>query len=147
MAAPQNKTQNYENHVQLVPSFHYLTFGLLLVLLIGGIYLIFTSTDQIRLLSVLFSLLVFCVVSVALHNRLFALKAQDRGIRAEENLRYFILTGKRLPKEIRLRQIIALRFAPDEELVSLVDAAVQQKLSSKAIKQQIKNWKGDYHRA
>lgn len=147
MSAQQNKTQHYKNHVQLVPSFHYLTMGILLVLLIGGIYLIFTSTDQIRVLSVLFSLLVFCVVSVALHNRLFALKAQDRAIRAEENLRYYILTGKRMPKEVRLRQLIALRFAPDEEFVALVDTAIQQQLSSKAIKQQIKNWKGDYHRA
>jgi hypothetical protein len=147
MSAQQNKTQHYKNHVQLVPSFHYLTMGILLVLLIGGIYLIFTSTDQIRVLSVLFSLLVFCVVSVALHSRLFALKAQDRAIRAEENLRYYILTGKRMPKEVRLRQLIALRFAPDEEFVALVDTAIQQQLSSKAIKQQIKNWKGDYHRA
>jgi hypothetical protein len=78
--------------------------------------------------------------------RTFALKAQDRAIRAEENFRYFLLTKKPLPTELRLSQIIALRFAPDEEFVTLVDEAIAQKLAAKEIKMRIKNWKGDYHR-
>jgi hypothetical protein len=45
----------------------------------------------------------------------FALRAQDRAIRAEENLRHFILTGKPFDSRLRMSQIIALRFAPDDE--------------------------------
>lgn len=145
--AASNKTQNFQNHSQYVPAFHFLTFGVLLILLVASIYLAFTTTEAMHWLSAMFALLVLCIMSVALHNRSFALKAQDRAIRAEEGLRYFILTGKRLPQHLRLRQIIALRFAPDEEFVALVEAAIQNKLSSKDIKQQIKNWKADHHRA
>lgn len=145
--AASNKTQSFQNHSQYVPAFHFLTFGVLLILLVASIYLAFTTTKAIHWLSAMFALLVLCIMSVALHNRSFALKAQDRAIRAEEGLRYFILTGKRLPQQLRMRQIIALRFAPDEEFVALVEAAIQNKLSSNDIKQQIKNWKADYHRA
>ena len=43
-------------------------------------------------------------------------------------------------------QIIALRFASDEEFVELVERAIQENLSSAEIKKAIKNWKGDYYR-
>jgi hypothetical protein len=39
-----------------------------------------------------------------------------------------------------------LRFAPDEELVALVDRAVKENLSAKDIKLSIKNWKADFYR-
>jgi hypothetical protein len=80
------------------------------------------------------------------YTRRFALKAQDRAIRAEENIRHFILTGKPLDTGLRLRQIIALRFASDEEMPALAQRAITEKLSSKQIKQAIKNWRADYHR-
>jgi transcriptional/translational regulatory protein YebC/TACO1 len=44
-------------------------------------------------------------------------------------------------------QIIALRFAPNEELIALVDRATKESLSAKDIKQAIQNWRPDYHRA
>ena len=49
--------------------------------------------------------------------RAFPLAVQDRAIRAEENLRYFSLTGKLLDKGLTMSQIIALRFADDNEFV------------------------------
>lgn len=78
--------------------------------------------------------------------RRFALKAQDRAIRAEENFRHFILTGKPLDTHLRMSQIIALRFAPDEEFPSLAKKAVEEKLRSKEIKAAIQNWKADHNR-
>jgi len=78
--------------------------------------------------------------------RSFSLKAQDRAIRAEENIRYFALTGKLLDKTLTISQIIALRFAPNEELIPLVDAAIKDNLSNTEIKQVIKNWKEDNYR-
>ena len=76
-----------------------------------------------------------------------ALRAQDRAIRAEENFRHFILTGKPFPPGIRMAQIVALRFAPDEEFPELTARAVSEKLGGKAIKEAINNWKADHHRA
>ena len=76
----------------------------------------------------------------------FPLRAQDRAIRAEERLRYFILTQKTLPENLRISQIIALRFADDAEFPGLVDRAVKEGMSAKEIKAAIQNWKGDYYR-
>jgi hypothetical protein len=83
---------------------------------------------------------------MAFYIRMFPLGNQNRVIRAEENLRYYVLTGKLLPAGIRMGQVIALRFAPDEELEALVNRAVNENLSPTDIKKAIKNWKGDYHR-
>jgi hypothetical protein len=76
----------------------------------------------------------------------FALKAQDRAINAEESLRYYIMTGKALPNELTISQIIALRFASDAEYLALLDRAIKDNLSNKEIKMAIQQWKGDYHR-
>jgi hypothetical protein len=87
------------------------------------------------------------VASIFWYARAFALRAQDRAIRAEENFRHFILTGKPLNKQLRMGQIIALRFASDEEFPALAAKAIVEKLSNKKIKQAIQNWKPDYNRA
>lgn len=89
------------------------------------------------------------MVLLPLLARSYALTLQNRIILNEMRNRYFHLTGKRFDekeRELRLGQIIGLRFASDEELLSLMDRAIAEKLSSKEIKQQIKNWKGDYIR-
>jgi len=74
------------------------------------------------------------------------LKAQDRAIKAEENMRHFMLTGKLLDSRITVRQIVGLRFASDEEFVSLAKRAVEENLTEDAIKRAVKNWKSDYYR-
>lgn len=79
--------------------------------------------------------------------RQFPIKAQDRAIRAEESLRYFILTGKPISRALTIGQIAALRFAEDEEFVALIDKALAENLSADDIKKTIKNWKADHHRA
>ena len=56
------------------------------------------------------------------------------------------MTGKLLPTELKMGQIIALRFAGDAEFLALIQKAISENLSSKQIKEQIKNWKGDYYR-
>lgn len=91
-------------------------------------------------------LVAFILLSLYIHSRVFALKAQDRAIRAEENLRYFMLTGKRLDQRLTLSQIIALRFAGDEEMPALAQKAVEEGLTNDAIKKQIKVWRSDWHR-
>jgi hypothetical protein len=78
--------------------------------------------------------------------RTYALKAQDRAIRAEESLRHFILTGKPFDSRLNIRQIIALRFASDEELPTLAKRAAEESMRSKQIKEEIKNWREDNYR-
>ena len=115
------KKQTYKNHVHYVPLYHYLTFLAMFILTAGAVYNLITCKTEEVLQSTLFLLLVFTLISVSFHNRSFALKAQDRAVRAEENFRYFVLTGTPLPHRLTIYQIIALRFASDEEFVSLVD--------------------------
>ena len=96
------------------------------------------------------TLLGFTLILLALASRLQALKAQDRTIRLEERLRYKEILSPDLAKrasEMPTGNIIALRFASDEELPDLVSQVLDGKLnSSKEIKMAIKNWRGDYHR-
>jgi hypothetical protein len=61
-------------------------------------------------------------------------------------LRYFELTGTSFSskeKQLRLGQIIALRFASDDELLGLMDRTISENLSGTDIKKAITNWQGD----
>ena len=142
------QTQHYKNHSKLVPLYHGVTLIAILVLIVGS----FINLYQIIATGGgLYSASLICLISLILlmlffFARSFALKAQDRAIRAEENFRHFILTGKPLDNRLRLSQIIALRFAEDEEFIELAQKAINENLSSKQIKQSVKKWKADHHR-
>jgi len=139
-------SQNYANHIRLVPVFHFVGYPLLLALLIGAIINFVHSAPE-NLYSASLLLVVVALLAILFwFARSFALKAQDRAIRAEENLRHFALTGKLLDSRLRMGQIIALRFAPDGEFVALAKRAAEENLHPKVIKQSIQNWKGDYRR-
>jgi hypothetical protein len=140
------KEQNFSNHAQMVPGFHYLTFGGIIALLGGSINYLLKSSPENKYLASLIVLSAIIFVLVAWFTRTFALKAQDRAIRAEENLRHFVLTGKLLPASLSVGQIVALRFASDAEFVALVAKAAAENLSGKEIKQSIQNWKADHYR-
>ena len=140
------KSQNYSNHRRFVPLYHFFTLLGTLLLLIGSIVNLVKSSGE-NLYNA--SLLVFgslLLMLTALYARVFALKAQDRAIRAEENFRHYVLTGKMLDSKLTTRQIIGLRFASDEEYVALSSKAVTENLSESAIKKSIKNWKEDSYR-
>jgi len=138
--------QNYKNHAQMVPGFHYLTFGLLFALLGGSINYFIKATPENSFLAKLILIIAIIFVLIAWYARTFALKAQDRAIKAEEALRYYIMTGKAMPAELKISQIIACRFASDAEYLALIDRAIKENLSNKEIKMAIQNWKADYHR-
>ena len=141
-------TQNYANHRQIVPMFHQVLFGLLLLTLIGACVNLFQSFgNHDRLYSAaLIVVLIVCVVILTLCCRIFALKAQDRAIRAEDNLRHFAATGKLLDPRLSIQQIIGLRFASDGEFVALAKRAADEKLSPDAIKRAVKDWRADLYR-
>jgi hypothetical protein len=140
------KEQNFKNHVQLVTGYHRVTLVGILLFLVASVNYLIKSTPENKYLASMLFLLSLVIVLMAWYLRIFALKAQDRAIRAEENLRYFVLTGKLLPSQLRMGQIIALRFAPDAEFLGLVEKAVKENLSNKDIKLAIQNWKADYNR-
>ena len=77
---------------------------------------------------------------------MYGLVAQDRAIRAEEQFRHYVLTGKALDTRLTKAQIVALRFASDDEFVALAQRAAEQQTSSEEIKKSIKNWRADWHR-
>ena len=141
--------QNYSNHTRIVPGFHLMLSGLLLAGTIGSLVNIWQQSSHGGNIfgAVLLSLLFICAILSFIFTRVFALKAQDRAIRAEEHLRYFILTGKAMDKRIHMGQVIALRFASDDELVSLTDKALSESLSPQDIKEAVKEWRADMHRA
>lgn len=93
----------------------------------------------------LFGILVLAIIPGMLA-RIYATKLQDRIIRTEEQLRYYILTTKRLDPALSTQHLIALRFASDEEYVSLVSRAVEEELTPNEIKQAIKVWRADHCR-
>ena len=141
-------TQNYANHRQFVPMYHGVLFGLLVLTLIGSCVNLYESWgDHTRLYSAsLIVVLDFCVLMLFVFCRSFALKAQDRAIRAEENLRHFAMAGKLLDPRLTIRQIIGLRFASDEEFVSLAKKAAEEGLAEDAIKRAVKEWRADTYR-
>jgi hypothetical protein len=140
------KEQNFKNHVQLVTGYHRVTLVGILLFLVASVNYLIKSTPENKYLASMLFLLSLVIVLMAWYLRIFALKAQDRAIRAEENLRHFVLTGKLLPSQLRMGQIIALRFAPDAEFLVLVEKAVKENLSNKDIKLAIQNWKADFDR-
>ncbi len=139
--------QNFKNHGKMVPGFHYVVLPALLLLIIGATINFFRSSEGNFLPAVLLLISLIVIMLLSSFVRSFALRAQDRAIRAEENFRYYLLTGKPFPSELTIHQIIALRFASDNEFVGLVKKALDEKLSNKQIKAQISQWRPDYYRA
>ena len=141
--------QNYKNHRKLDPVFHIVLLAIIIYLIVQSVInLVDTySHGGSRQQAIMFLMIVIAIAISYIKIRTFPIKAQDRAIRAEENLRYFTLTGKLLDKNLTIHQIIALRFAPDHEMVGLVDRAVRENLSNDQIKKAIQNWKPDHHRA
>lgn len=139
--------QNYKNHGRMVPMYHYVTGFGILALLIGSIVNLVNSSEQNLYSASLLVLVSFILLSLGWYARVFALKAQDRAIRAEENFRYYILSGKPMDNNLSIGQIIALRFAPDEEFLELTQKTINENLSPKEVKMQIKNWRADEYRA
>ena len=141
-------TQTYANHRQVVPLFHGVLFGLIVLTLIGSVVNLVESWGNHDRLYSASLLVVLCVVLLMLFFfcRIFPLKAQDRAIRAEENVRHLAMTGKLLDPRLGTKQIGALRFASDGEFVALARRAAEEAMEPDAIKRAIKQWRPDTYR-
>ena len=136
--------QNYQNHVRWQKSFHFFLLPVFLINFIWSVVEFFLSPgwEPGRWVVVSFALIVLTILT-----RINPLRAQDRVIRLEEQLRY----QRVLPPELAQRahaltiwQIVALRFAPDAELPDLVRQTLENKFAkTDEIKRAIKNWRAD----
>ena len=140
------KEQNFRNHSRYIILWTFITPLILIAILGGGIVNLILADAHTHYSAALILLISIVLIILYWYARRFALVAQDRAIRAEENLRHFILTGKPFDSRLRMSQIIALRFAPDDEFPALTKKAVEEKLKSKEIKTVIQKWKADHHR-
>ncbi|MEK7381539.1 MAG: DUF6526 family protein [Gemmatimonadota bacterium] len=144
MSAPQN----HANHPKYFPLYHFVAFPILTINLGVAVAGIVKAPSLATTWQLVMAFGFLCVLLAA---RLMALKVQDRVIRLEERLRL----ARVLPADLRgaletLRpsHLVALRFAPDDEVVELVRQVVAGKLNEqKEIKQAIRNWRPDYLRA
>jgi hypothetical protein len=143
------QTQNFKNHARYFPLHHFIITPLTLLFLGWTVERSNFDSSESTSESIYFLILASILVLLPLLGRIYALKNQNRIIIMEMRLRYFHLTGRAFSekeKDLRTNQIIALRFAGDNELLSLMDQAISKNLSNKEIKMSIKNWKGDYSR-
>ncbi len=140
--------QNRKNHSRYLPLWHFITPLIILVILGMSIINLVHTDMHAQDLHKWIPIILIPVVMLILwwYARAFALRAQDRAIRAEENFRHFILTGKPLDKQLKMGQIIALRFASDEEFPGLAIVAAEKNLTQRQIKEAIQNWKPDHNR-
>lgn len=144
----KNDNQTYANHRRMHPLFHFvftlLAFALVILSVIEVVGSLQSGTQVLP--AFLFLLISIIIVIVFLLIRSYPLKAQDRAIRAEENLRHYVLTQKLLDGRLTIGQIVALRFASDKEFPALCQKAAAEALSPNTIKKSIKNWRSDNYR-
>jgi hypothetical protein len=140
--------QSYAKHAKYVPLYHGVLFGIIFLTLIGSVVnLLHSMDDHSRLYNAsLITAISFALVLLFLFCRVFPLKAQDRAIRAEENLRHYVLAGNLLDKRLSVKQIVALRFASDGEFVALAQKAANESMTPDAIKRAVKSWRADTDR-
>lgn len=144
----EGKIQNFENHAKFDPAFHFFVAPVFIINLIWSIYRIAHGFSTGSLISLL---LAVAFILLALTGRTFALTVQDRVIRLEMRLRLRELLPAdllgRIP-EFTVGQLVALRFASDEELPELSRRVLDEKLvDRKTIKKMIRNWQPDLLRA
>jgi hypothetical protein len=139
----ESKPQSLKNHGRFDPPYHFfLTFVSIASIVIAVIYCI----HHFCFISVWLVVVSLAALIVVFRMRGYPLKVQDRVIRLEERLRLQALAPAEWHTQIfRLTedQLIALRFAADDEVVVLAKLALEQNLSRKQIKERIKSWRPD----
>jgi hypothetical protein len=140
-------SQSFANHRRWHPPFHFFVLPVMLINFFWSVLLFVRSPGRGPAWAAVVAL---ALVLAVLFIRTNSLKVQDRVIRLEERLRYqSLLPTELMPRALNLtpRQIVAMRFAADEELNELVNAVVAGQLTTpNEIKQAIKNWRADTFR-
>ncbi|HEY0796787.1 MAG TPA: DUF6526 family protein [Acidisarcina sp.] len=149
MTEPQNeKPQNYANHARFDPWFHFTLAPILIFLLISGVVGIVRANHN-RHQHIVIAVGAFLLLWIVVRARTYSLRVQDRVIRLEERIRLSVLLPDplrgRIP-ELTVQQLVALRFASDVEVPTLVEKTLAENLEPKAIKKSIQSWRPDHFR-
>ena len=140
--------QTYKNHARFFPLFHFFVAPILLINFVNAGRHLYLSPSASTAWAVVVAA---ALVGLALAARLMALKVQDRVIRLEMRLRMQqVLPADACARASALtpQQLVALRFASDAELATLVRDVLDGKVATqKAIKQSVRSWTADHLRA
>lgn len=140
------KIQSAKSHTRWEPWYHFIASPIALANLVIQIRHAAYVGGRYAWWNAALALGFFALVASA---RLMALTVQDRVIRLEMRLK---LRELGVPMadimKLRVKQLVALRFASDAELPSLVQRVLAGELADqKAIKFAIKEWQADWQRA
>jgi hypothetical protein len=143
-----NSTQSYSNHTRFLPPFHFFVIPVMLINLVIAIRRLVQIPDLATSWGVIFAA---ALLVLAFLSRVQAVSVQDRVIRLEMRLRLRELLPTDLQGrvyELTPRQLVAMRFASDEEMPELAREVLSGNLpTTKAIKMRVKNWQADSMRA
>ena len=136
--------QSYENHTRWHAPFHFFVAPVLLTNVVVAVVQLVRDPGLDRGWWLVVSMALLVLAGLV---RMNPLRVQDRVIRLEESLRYYQL----LPEDLAARaaslktaQVVALRFASDEELEGLVREVLEGRLTKPGeIKRAVKNWRAD----
>jgi len=138
--------QNFQNHRKFYFPHHFVFYPVGLFFLILTLRRVnFDSPMEGPYLLIAVTIALLLALSYMMRQH-YALQLQDRVVRLELRLRYFILTNKRLEpieKQLSFGQLAAVRFASDDEIVALIQRAIDEKLSPGDIKKSIASWQAD----
>jgi hypothetical protein len=135
--------QSFKNHGRLDPPYH---FVLTAVLAVNLFIVLCYAVKNLNYLTEWLVVLSIAAFIPLFKLRSYPLKVQDRVIRLEERIRLQALAPAEWHAQIyRLSedQLIALRFAADDEVVELAKQALEENLTRKQIKERIKTWRPD----
>ena len=113
---------------------------------VAFVILLVAAVSERSTISMALALLAGAVTWGLLILRRFALRLQDRIIRLEMQIRLARLGLTDAGSRLTLPQLVALRFASDTELPSLIERAVAGALAPDAIKRAVTDWQGDHLR-
>ena len=139
--------QTYANHVRTHPPFHFFLVPGGLVLLVLSVVNVVRNYQRLDSWILLLVAILFPVAVLLI--RINPLRVQDRVIRLEESLRLKALGSAELAArtgELREAQLIALRFASDQELPGLVAKVLAENMRPSDIKKAIVTWRPDLFR-
>ena len=139
--------QTYDNHTRWHAPFHFFAAPVMLTNVIVAAVQLFRNPGLDTGWWLVVSAALVVVTALVRAN---PLRAQDRIIRLEESLRYYQVLPEELAQRaasLRPAQMVALRFAPDEELEVLVREVLEGRLTKPAeIKRAVKSWRADTFR-
>ena len=141
------QAQGFATHRRFIPAWHFFALPVLVANVIALAVHFARQPGIANAWSVIVALAL--VIGIYL-SRSMPLRAQDRIIRLEERTRL----DRILPSDLRGRagelsasQLIALRFAPDDEVPELTRRALNGELKTQGdIKRAIRNWRADHLR-